>query len=49
LDYINLQFYKPADNGGSEITKYELYINNGDPLVDPIIKVASYIDNAMTH
>lgn len=42
---MTLQFFKTVDNGGSEVTEYELYINDGDSTVEPLVKVASYVDN----
>ena len=29
---MTLKFFKPDDSGGSEVTQYELYMNDGDPL-----------------
>lgn len=46
---MQLQFYKPHDNGGSDITSYELYINDGTDSNEPTTLVASYSTNTMTH
>lgn len=35
LTTINLEFHRSPDNGGSEITSYELYINDGDDANEP--------------
>ena len=42
---MTLKFFKPSDNGGSPVTQYELYINDGDPSTEPEIKVETYTDN----
>lgn len=46
---VTLQFYKPTDNGGSEIIEYELYMNDGNSLNEPTTKDASYTSNSLTH
>jgi len=46
---MSLEFFKPEDNGGSEISSYELYINDGNDANEPLTKVVSYTDNSMTH
>ena len=46
---IVLNFYEVEDNGGSEITTYELYINNCDEQSEPDTKVAGYTDNSMQY
>ena len=46
---MTLQFFKPEDNGGSPVTAYELYRNDGDSLTEPTIKVTSYSDNSLEH
>ena len=46
---ITLKFFKPKDNGGSEITLFELYINDGDPETEPTTLVATYTDNSLGH
>lgn len=47
-DAITLQFYETFDNGGSEISRYELYMNDGNDLNEPTTKVTQYNDNSMT-
>ena len=42
---ITLKFFKPENNGGSQVTQYELYINDGESLTEPDTKVESYINN----
>ena len=42
---ITLTLFKPESNGGSYVTQYELYINDGDPLTEPDTKVESYTNN----
>ena len=42
---MTLKFFKPEDNGGSPVTAYELYINDGDPLTEPDTKVLTYMNN----
>lgn len=44
---IELQFFKPEDNGGAEVTKYELYINDGTGS-EPATLVTAYADNQMS-
>ena len=46
---MSLEFFKPEDNGGSEISSYSLYINDGNDANEPTTKVTSYSDNSMTH
>lgn len=46
---INLKLFKPTDNGGSEITKYELYRNDGNDANEPTTKVTSYLGALLTH
>jgi hypothetical protein len=46
---INLRLYIPEDNGGSPLTLFELYINDGDDSNDPDTKVETYTTNAETH
>lgn len=46
---INLQFFVPEDNGGSALTNFELYINDGDDANEANTKVASYTNNALLH
>lgn len=46
---MTLQFSTPVDNGGSEITTFELYINDGGLDTLPTVKVASYSTNLMYH
>jgi hypothetical protein len=46
---MNLKLFKPIDNGGSEITKYELYLNDGDDANEPTTKVTSYGGALLTH
>lgn len=46
-DTITLQFYETYDNGGSEIIKYELYMNDGNDLNEPTTLVNQYNDNSM--
>lgn len=48
-DEMTLQFYRPDDIGGAQITKYELYINDGDDSHDPTTLVSTYTSNALTH
>jgi len=45
---MQLKFFKPTDNGGSELLTFELYRNDGSGS-EPLIKVNSYVSNAMTH
>jgi len=45
---MQLKFFKPVDNGGSEVLTFELYRNDGSGS-EPAIKVNSYVSNAMTH
>lgn len=44
---IELQFFKPVDNGGAEVTLYELYINDGTD-GEPATLVTAYSDNQMS-
>jgi len=44
-----LKFTPPAYDGGSQITAYELYINDGDPLTEPTTLVTTYDGSSMTH
>lgn len=46
---IDLKFYKPADNGGAEISQFQLYRNDGDIETLPSIQVTSYNTNLLTH
>jgi len=46
---ITLQFYKPKDNGGSEVYQYKLFRNNGNASTNPEIEVTSYTSNLLTH
>ena len=46
---IQLQFFKPEDNGGAEISSFELYRNDGNDLTEPNLKVMSYDTNLLTH
>jgi hypothetical protein len=46
---ITLKFFKPEDNGGSEVTLFELYINDGDPETEPTTRVTTYTDNSLSH
>jgi hypothetical protein len=46
---MTLQFYKPVDNGGSEITGFKLFRNDGDSSVDPHIEVTTYASNLLRH
>lgn len=46
---IQLQFYKPTDNGGSEIANFKLFRNNGDSSNEPTTEVLSYTSNLLTH
>lgn len=46
---MTLKFFKPENNGGSPVTQYELFINDGDPYSEPMTKVESYSDNQMEH
>jgi hypothetical protein len=45
---MTLQFYQVENNGGSEITKYNLYMNDGNDINDPTTLVTAYADNSMT-
>lgn len=44
-DQIVLQFYETIDNGGSDITKYELYMNDGNDFNEPTSLVSGYSNN----
>jgi len=45
---MQLKFFKPVDNGGSELLTFELYRNDGSGS-EPLIKVTSYVTNTMSH
>ena len=46
---MQLKLFKPEDNGGSDITKLELYINDGDAETEPSVLVSTYTDNTLSH
>jgi hypothetical protein len=46
---MNLKLFKPIDNGGSEITLYEIYINDGNDANEPTTKLVTYLGAALTH
>ena len=46
---MTLKFFKPSDNGGSPVTEYELFINDGDPSTEPETKIETCTDNQMKH
>lgn len=46
---MTLLFSKPADNGGSPVTSFRLYINNGDETEEPETLVTSYDGISLTH
>ncbi len=46
---MTLQLYKPEDTGGSEVTSFSLYINDGNSESEPTILVQSYTDNNLVH
>ena len=46
---MNLKFFKPIDNGGSVVTSYELYVNDGDSSNEPETKIMTYTDGQMEH
>ena len=46
---MSLRLYVPEDNGGSPLTEFELYINDGDDANEPGTKITTYTTNAETH
>jgi hypothetical protein len=46
---MNLRLYIPEDNGGSPLTEFELYVNDGDDSNEPDTKITTYTTNAETH
>jgi hypothetical protein len=44
-----LNFKVPQDSGGSPLTKYELFMNDGNDANDPATPITSYTDNALTY
>ena len=44
-----MQFSKPVDNGGSPVTTYELYMNDGNANTEPTTKVTTYTNNQLEH
>lgn len=42
---MDLMFFMPVDNGGSELLTFALFRNNGVTGVEPSIQVASYTSN----
>jgi hypothetical protein len=46
---MELRFVPPANDGGSQIVRYELYMNDGNPVNEPTNLVGSYTSNTMTH
>ena len=44
-----MKLFKPTDNGGSEITSYELYINDGNDANEPNTQVTTYAGALMSH
>jgi len=46
---ITLQFATPADSGGSPLTLFELFVNDGDDANDATDPVVSYTSNAPQH
>ena len=44
-----MKLFKPEDNGGSDITKLELYINDGNAETEPTTLVSSYTDSTLSH
>lgn len=46
---MRLKLFKPEDNGGCEITSFELFRNDGNAMSEPNIKVESYTSNLLSH
>jgi hypothetical protein len=46
---LSLNLYIPEDNGGSPLTEFELYINDGDDSNEPTTLITTYTTNAETH
>lgn len=46
---ITLQFSIPEDAGGSPLTLFELYVNDGNDSNDPATLVSTYTTNSLTH
>ena len=46
---MSLRLFIPQDNGGSPMTEFELYINDGDDANEPATKITTYTTNAETH
>jgi hypothetical protein len=44
-----LNFFAPEDNGGSPLTLFELFINDGTEATEPTTQVTSYTSNLLTH
>lgn len=46
---MDLELWIPEDNGGSPLTQFELYINDGDDTNEPDARVETYTSNDLTH
>jgi hypothetical protein len=46
---MTLQLFIPEDNGGSALTEFELFINDGDDANEPTTKVSTYTSNDLVH
>jgi hypothetical protein len=46
---IQLLFFVPATSGGTPLTQYELYRNDGNDANEATIQVTSYTSNSLTH
>jgi hypothetical protein len=46
---INLQFFVPSETGGSALTAFKLYMNDGDDATEAETEVTSYTSNSLVH
>ncbi len=46
---MTLRFWIPEDDGGSPLTQFELFINDGVDAHEPATLVTTYTSNALTH
>jgi hypothetical protein len=46
---IELQFFVPATSGGTPLTSYELFRNDGNDANEATIQVTTYTSNSLTH